>query len=44
MWVPNWGGILQLRADQCVIGSLSYLLLVGKTEGFVVILAMSGTI
>ena len=27
VWVPNGGSILQLGADQCVVGSLSYLLI-----------------
>ena len=26
-WVPNKGSVLQLGADQCVIGSLSNLLI-----------------
>ena len=29
VWVPNGGSILQLGADQCVVGSLSYLLIFG---------------
>ena len=27
MWVPDRGSVHQLGADQCVIGSLSYLLI-----------------
>ena len=41
-WVPDWGSILQLWADQCVIGSLtfSFLVLILRWIKFSVLVAV----